>query len=277
MNSIRLGSFASLCLKVLGGVLIVSSLIDYLLAAFPLMPLENAWQINFTNQMVSGGINPMLGIASLMLAVWIDVNTGLKPRLKASITDLRFLSFIFSLVLGIIFFLLVPLHIDNMQGIREEAIAQIEQQTQQRQLQVQNQYNELQVLAQNPEAKQQLEEEIKRIDQAINSGQLQGEQLATIQERKAELLRYQNFTNNPEALNQRLQELQETVQKFEAEQRKEAGRSVLKDVLQVSFRSVLLGIGYLLIGWFGVQNSLDSPVIREASDTVPSPSHESEE
>ena len=256
MNNARLASFTSLSLKVLGGVLIISALVDYALLAFPLMPLENAWQINFTTQMVSGGTNPLLGIIALLLGGWVDLNTGKNSNLKASITDVRFLSFILSLILSLAFFLIIPLHIDNMQGIRDQSISEIEQQTQQREQHVQVQFNQLQALAQSPEAKQELDKQIKAIDEALNSGQVPPQQIAEVEAKKQELVDFQRFANDPNALNARLDELKKQVVDLREKQRKEAENTVLKEVIRTSVRSLLLGIGYLLIGWIGIQTAL---------------------
>ncbi len=255
MNNVRLASFTSLSLKILGGVLLISSFVDYVIAAFPWLPLDNAWQINFTNQVVGRGINPLIGIVALLLGSWLDDNAGKSAKLRASITDGRFLSFIFSLVLGVIFLILIPIHLDNMQGIREQAIAQIEQETQQREQQVQQQYTQLQALAQNPEAKQQLEQQIQEIDTALNSGRVPPQQIAEVEAQRQEFLNYQKFVNDPEALNARLEELQQSVVELQTQQRQEANRSVLQEIIPTSIRSLLLGIAYLVVGWLGVRNA----------------------
>ncbi|MGB2925684.1 MAG: HpsJ family protein [Limnothrix sp.] len=269
MNSARLASFTSLSLKILGAVLILSSLVDYLLAALPLMPLEDAWQINFTNQVVSRGINPMIGIVALMVASWVDFNGGKFVALKPAITDVKFLSFILSIILGVIFLLLIPLHLDNLQEIRDQSISQIEQQTQQQEQQVQAQFNELQVLAQSPEAKQQLDEQIKAIDEALNSGQVPPQQLETVESRKQELLNFQRFANDPSALDARLEELRGQVEENRTEQQKSAENTVLKEATQIGLRSLILGFGYLILGWVGLQNAFGNNTDRPLAATEP--------
>lgn len=269
MNSARIASLTSLSLKVLGGVLIFSALVDYTLAALPLMPLEDAWQISFTSQVVSRGTNPMLGIIALMLAAWVDFNAKKTVTLKPAITDVRFLSFIFSAILGVIFLLLIPLHIDNLQQIRDEAISQIEQQTQQQEQQVQAQFNELQALAQSPEAKQQLDEQIKAIDEALNSGQVPPQQIATIEERKQELVNFQRFANDPDSLSARLDELRGQVEQNREEQQQQAENTVLKEATQIGLRSLILGIGYLILGWVGLQSAFTAGGSDHREDRAP--------
>ncbi|WP_216349353.1 HpsJ family protein [[Limnothrix rosea] IAM M-220] len=256
MNSTRLARFTALSLKILGGVLIISALVDYALAAFPLMPLEDAWQISFTSQLVDRGLTPMIGIVALLLSVWVESSTGKGKTIKPAFSDIRFLSLILSLVLGVIFFLLVPLHLDNLQEIRDQAISQIEEQTQQQEQQVQAQFGQLQALSQSPEAKQQLDEQIRAIDEAIASGQVPADQLGAVEAQRQELLNYQRFANDPNALNARLEELRDEVEKRRDEQQQQAENRVLKEALQIGLRSLLLGVGYILLGWVGVQASL---------------------
>ncbi len=258
MNSTRLARFTALSLKILGGVLIISALVDYTLAAFPLMPLEDAWQIGFTSQLVDRGLTPMIGIVALLLSVWVESSAGKGKMIKPAFTDVRFLSLILSLVLGVIFFLLVPLHLDNLQEIRDQAISQIEEQTQQQEQQVQAQFSQLQALSQSTEAKQQLDEQIRAIDEAIAAGQVPAEQLGAVEAQRQELLNYQRFANDPNALNARLEELRGEVEKRRNEQQQQAENRVLKEALQIGIRSLLLGVGYVLLGWLGVQASLGS-------------------
>jgi hypothetical protein len=198
----------------------------------------------------------MMGMIALMLALWVDLNTDQKANLKPAITDVRFLSFILSLILGVTFFLLIPLHIDNLQQIRDQSISQIEQETQQQEQQVQAQYAQLQALAQSPEAKKQLEQQLKAIDDALAKGQVPPQQIATIEAQKQELINYQRYTNDPNALNTRLEELRSEVAKRRIEQQKIAGNTVIKEAIKIGIRSLLLGLGYIVLGWIGIQTAL---------------------
>ena len=278
MNSARLSRFTALSLKVLGGVLILSALVDYLLAAIPFMPLEDAWQIGLTAQLVDRGLTPMIGIVVLLLSLWMENRVDQKITLRPAFKSLSFLSLVLSLVLGGIFFLLIPLHLDNLQGVRDEAISRIEEQTRVQEEQVNAQFAELQALAQNPEAKQQLEQQIQAINEAIAAGQVPPEQLAAVEVQRQELLNYQQFVNNPETLTARLEELQGEVEQQRNEQQQQAENQVLREAFQVGLRSLLLGLGYIALGWLGVQTALNNgpaePQVRRQPDYAPSPAPE---
>ena len=76
MNTSTISPFTSLALKLIGVILILSSLLDYITLAIPFQPLNAEWQIGFTGQIVDRGIVPMVGIAFLLVGYWIDTSVG---------------------------------------------------------------------------------------------------------------------------------------------------------------------------------------------------------
>ena len=67
---------ASLTMKVVGLLLIVSSLLDYVILAIPLQLLNRQWQLGYTTQLVDRGVIPLMGVALLLLGFWIESNSG---------------------------------------------------------------------------------------------------------------------------------------------------------------------------------------------------------
>jgi hypothetical protein len=53
--------FTALALKVVGLIMIVSSLVDYIFLAIPLNAGQRAWQLAYVGQLVDRGILPMVG------------------------------------------------------------------------------------------------------------------------------------------------------------------------------------------------------------------------
>lgn len=283
MNSARLSRFTALSLKVLGGVLILSALVDYLLAAIPFMPLEDAWQISLTAQLVDRGLTPMIGIVVLLLSLWVENRLNQKITLRPALKSLSFLSLVLSLVLGGIFFLIIPLHLDNLQSIRDEAISRIEEVTRVQEEQANVQLVQLQAITQNPEAKQQLEQQLEQqlqgINEAIAAGQVPPAQLSEVEIQRQEILGYQQLLNNPETIPARLDELREQVEQQRDEQQQQAKNQALREAFQVGLRSLLLGLGYIALGWLGIQTALNhgpaEPQTRRQPDYAPSPAPES--
>ncbi|MGI0479422.1 HpsJ family protein [Geminocystis sp. CENA526] len=249
-------SFISLCLSLVGGILLISSLIDYLFLVFPLQFQEQGWQINITNSLVDRGIVPLVGISLLLIGWWIyDNNINGK-----SLQIIRLPVFIISSILGLIFLLLVPLHLGNMNSVSGELMAQINQKVSQQQAQIQGFVAQLDAIAKNPE---QLKQEIEQRNQVINAGgviqgqQLEPQQLELLTSQRDQLQQMLDLSQKPEELKAKLQEvetrLQNELKEVENNEIKKAQSVALKQSLRTSINSLMLSIAYIVIGWLGLQ------------------------
>ena len=63
---------AALTVKVVGIILILSFLLDFLILIFPFQPTDRLWQINLATALVDRGIVPLVGIGMLFVGYWID-------------------------------------------------------------------------------------------------------------------------------------------------------------------------------------------------------------
>ena len=241
-SSTMYSSFAGLALKIVGLIMILSSLLDYLILIIPspgVNPLQNSeWQLNLTTQLVDRGVIPMVGIAFLVAGYWISNNSGGSlPERKSSITDLRFWAFLLSSLLGLVFLLLVPLHFNNVRIQSNQAIEQIGEQAQQAETQLEAQLERINALLQNPQ----------QLDAAI-------EQAQGPQRQQLEALREQLGGLDQTALEERKGQAQTQLfnRKQEFEQRARAG--ALKTGIRIGLSSLLLAIGYSIIGWMGLRN-----------------------
>jgi hypothetical protein len=256
MNNTSTSQFTSLCLKIVGLILIISALLDYLTLAIPFQPLDSQWQISFTGQIVDRGIVPMVGISFILVAAWIDATLTNTP--KKSGFDVRLPVFILASILGLLFLLLVPLHLNNLRLASDNAINQIQQGADQAETRIKEQYDQLNVLAQDPQRLQQLEAQLKEIDQAIGSGKFQGqtlnpEQLQRLQETQQQLQNFRELAKNPEALETRLSELQTQLRDQKLEREGRAKTEAIKQGLRTGLSSLMLAIGYIVIGWLGLK------------------------
>jgi hypothetical protein len=256
MNNSTLSSFTSLCLKTVGTILVLSSLVDYIALTIPFQPLDSQWQINFTSQIVDRGIVPMVGMAFILVASWIEStlsNSGQKSGF-----DIKLPAFFLSMFLGVVFLVLVPLHINNLTIAKSDALTQIEAKATEAESKIKEQYSQLNDIVQNPQRLQQLESRMTEIDKAISSGQFQGQQLSppqikSLEETRLQLQNFRDLAKNPEALEARLQELQIQLQDQKSEREKSAKTETLKQGIRTGLSSLLLAIGYLLIGWIGIK------------------------
>ncbi len=245
--------FTALTLKVVGLIMIVSSLLDFIILAIPFKPLDRAWQLGFTTQIVDRGIIPMVGIALLVAGYWVaNSSGGSLTEPKSSVQDLRFWAFLLSSLLGLIFLLLVPLHFMNVSQQSAEAMKQINARASQAEVQVSNQAKQFDAITKDPKGLEELKQRLGQLDQAIGSGQVPAEQL---EQAKATQKLLQSIIQNPtKAINEQVEGAQSKIRigKLEAENR--AKTEALKLGLRTGLSSLLLAVGYSAIGWTGLRS-----------------------
>jgi hypothetical protein len=237
--------FTALTLKVVGLIMIVSSLLDFIILAIPFKPLDRAWQLGFTTQIVDRGIIPMVGIALLVAGYWIGNSIGgSSTEPKSSVQDLRFWAFLLSTLLGLIFLLLVPLHFINISKQSDEALKQITQKASQAEVQLDTQTKQVDAIVKDPQ-------KLSELERAIESGQVQGEQLARLQALREQL---QTFKKDPKALKEQVAAAQTQIRSGKLEAENRAKTEALKLGLRTGLSSLLLAVGYSAIGWTGLRS-----------------------
>jgi hypothetical protein len=244
MSNPAVSFFSSLALKVVGAILIVSSLVDYIVLLIPFSPLNQDWQIAFTNQIVDRGVIPMIGIAFLLTGYWLAESMGAGQSSKISLTDLRFWSFVLAAVLGLVFLLLVPVHISNLSRARTQAMQQIEQSATQAETQIEGQLEQVTQLLGD-------EARIQELDAAIASGQVEGPQLEQLQTIRQQI---EELKGNPDAVTQRAEEARTQLEEQRQEAENQAQLNAFKSGFRIGASSLLLSVGYLVIGGMGFRS-----------------------
>jgi hypothetical protein len=234
-------SFTGLALKIVGLVMIVSSLLDYILMTIPFNPGAREWQIALTTQFVDRGIIPLVGIVFVLLGYLVD-NTSGGP--KSRIQDLRFWALIISSVLGLIYLLLVPLHFNNVYAQSNQALEQINQKASQAETQLEAQTKQVDELIKNPQR-------LAELDKAISSGQVQGEQLARLQALKQQL---DTFKKDPKALSSQVDTAKKQISTGKQDAENRAKTEALKLGLRTGLSSLFLAIGFIAVGWTGLRS-----------------------
>ncbi|MBW4683168.1 MAG: HpsJ family protein [Microcoleus vaginatus WJT46-NPBG5] len=262
IDSRQPSSIAARMLTIVGTILIVAYLLDCAIVLFPPNFLDRPWQMAFTSQIVERGILPMVGLGLIFAGYGIESNAGGgSPSNRKPFLDIKFWSLVLSSLLGLLFLLLFPLHLNNVRLDRNEKLGQITTRAEQAELQVTSQVSnadiQKEIEKQQTLVKTQLAELVKdpqKLDEAIKSGRVPKEQ--------AELL--QRFKQDPQAIDQFVQ------QQFNAEtlSNRELSRirgnrqqledqtklTSLKSGLQTGISSLLLAFGYMAIGWTGLKN-----------------------
>ncbi|MEM9537925.1 MAG: HpsJ family protein [Cyanobacteria bacterium P01_E01_bin.42] len=240
MNNPAFSAFSSLALKVVGVILIVSSILDYIVLAIPFQITNKDWQLTLASNIVDRGIIPMVGIAFLIAGYWIGESLGGGDR-GVSVTDLRFWSFIFACFLGLMFLLFIPLHLGNLRYKMRQATEQIEQGLTAAEQQIQTQFDQITQLLGD-------DARIAQLDQAIASGQVTGDRLQQLQTIRDQIDQLQD---NPAALEQQLQEANTQLQQRRKEAEDRAKTNAFKSGVRTGVSSLLLAIGYSVIGAMG--------------------------
>ncbi len=241
---------ASRTLLIAGLVLILSALVDYFVLLVPPDFSNRAQQVNLASQFVDRGIVPLVGITFLMLGGWIqtEVEGG---RQGVILNAARLASMGLAGLLSLLFLLIVPLHFNNvrvqkstaLEGINEQATRAQGELSQAVDNQLQQERSRIQTLLQNEEL----------LQEAIASGQLEGEQVNLLQK----------FQSKPDSVEAYLQEeAQKETERLSTEisTRKEqatdeANRGAWKASSRTVLSSLLLAIAYALLSWTGLKSS----------------------
>ena len=251
-----MNSFTALSLKIVGLVLIVSSFLDYLTLVISPQWQNPQWQINLAVQVVDRGVVPLVGIGFIIVAYWISDSLGRGSEQSL----LKLPVFIVSTILGLMFLLLIPMHINNLRQVSSDAMATIRQKAGEVEQQLQAQYDQLNKLSQNPQevkqATQEIDQRLKQIDELFASGQkIPPAEKIKIEQTKVQLEEFRKLVGNPQNLKQRLDDLQSKLKEQREEREKQAKSEIFQQAIKVGLKSLLFAIAYTVIGWTGIRNT----------------------
>ncbi|NET59872.1 MAG: hypothetical protein F6K47_28105 [Symploca sp. SIO2E6] len=255
--------FTVLALKFVGVIMIVSSLLDYISLAIPPKLEDDAfreWQWVTTTQVVNQGIVPLVGIALLVVAYWIANSIGTASReKKSSLGQLSFWAFLLSFLLGLVFLGLVLLHTSNTLHRAAQANEQITEQATAAESRIEQQSQQIDTVIQqlkDPEKRTQTEQELQQLEEAIKNNQIPANQLPQAQA-QVQIIKnlLEGSKENPDAIPEKIKE--ENLNKIRSEQLDAKGKitnQIWKPGIKTIINSLLLVIGYLAIGWMGLQS-----------------------
>ncbi len=261
-------AFTSLTLKLIGVVFVLSSMLDYLTILIPPQFDNQSWQIGAVTGVVDRGVVPLVGMAFILVGYLIDglpTADTMSLKKQPSQFSLKFPVYILSTLLGLLFLLMVPLHLINLNSAKTDALARIEQGAGQGAQQIQQFLTQVDTLSKNPG---RLNEQLQRLNQAIESGQAQGrqlnaQQLNTLRQQRDQLQGLRDLAQNPEDYKQRTDELKNQLETQLRERRKQAESQAttqaVKQGLRIGLSSLMLAIVYSVIGWIGLKSEMSAP------------------
>lgn len=256
-------SKSSLPLKVIGVICILSFFVDFIVLLLGFSPTNNQSQIAFTTGVVDRGIVPMIGIGLVLAAYGLDSS----EQGSSSGLNLRVPSLILSCILGGMFLVLFPFHLHNVGQARTERVAQIDQRAEQQESQLTNQLNQFLERLNNDQGQAQIE-------QVRNQAKSQFTELLQDEEKYKEALENPNipaqqkellkkFKENPAELDQFIaqqtdpsqvaQQRINRIREQKEEEQKQVKEGAWKSSLRIGISSLLLFIGYAIIGVTGLK------------------------
>ena len=270
---------ATRILTVGGIVLILSFLLDVLVLIFPFQPTNERWQIALVTALVDRGIVPMVGLGMLFTGYWISSiddrdrdSTGADNSVQKPIFDLRFPSLILATILGLIFLMFFPLHLNNVRQISTQSVEKINQNAEQLEKRLNDdlskeeakwssEQGKTQIQKLRTRTKDQLSAILKdeaKFKQAIDSSQVPTsvkEVLKKAKENPKELETLIAEQTNPlenaqKQANQELNRIRSNKENLEKRAKQEAWKAGLRTGLS----SLLLSVGYTIIGWSGLRS-----------------------
>ena len=249
---------APFILKLVGLILILYSLIDFITLLIPIKSQDNnAWVASTFTQMVDRGIIPMIGLALLFLSYFLESGSIASERSKPFLS-IRFWALILSSLLGLAFLFIAPLHMNNTRILAEQSNKQIDDRaanlTADLNNKVQQRQDQLTAALKDEKQRQLLDQQLAQISQAIASGQLKGDQLTQATQAQKEL---QDLKTNPSAIESKAKDFRnQGLIKIADEQKQlkaQAETDFRKTSIRVGLSSLLLALGYSIIGWTGLR------------------------
>ncbi|MEH2385145.1 MAG: HpsJ family protein [Nostoc sp.] len=255
----------ALTLKVVGIICILSFFVDFFILLLPFQPTDRVWQINLATALVDRGIVPLVGLGLLFAAYWIDSADAASDRPQG--IDLRFPALILSTIFGLMFLLIFPLHLNNVNQAKTQTLNRITQEADQAENQLNTRFSQLQAQLTTDQGKAQLDQlrnqtkaqfsEILKDDQkykqALESSQIPANIKELLKKAKTDPQALdkaiEQQTDIQTLKNQQLSQLRQ--RRDEAEQ--QAKDTAWKSGLRIGIGSLLLSIGYIIIGWTGLR------------------------
>lgn len=261
ISSSQFSRLAAQTLRIVGVILILSFLLDFVILSYPFRLLDKTWQIGFATSLVDRGIIPMIGLALLFVGHWIDNTTSESPINRKSWQDLRFWGLLLSSLLGILFLILFPLHLNNVRQASAQAITRLNQEATQAESQLQTQLGSQQAQTQLERQQSQLKTQLsqllqdeQRLNQALQSEQLPEAQRTLLQQLKSNPTSIDRVVEQQfgtEALRNRALTQIRTRKEQVAQQ---TAQEAWKSGLRIGISSLLLSIGYIVIGATGLKS-----------------------
>lgn len=242
---------ASRTLKTVGVIMVLATLIDLIILPMPYQWGDRQWQISVVTQLVDRGIVPLVGLVLFLTGYWIDSNSGMGTEKRSLFADPRFWACALASLLGLAYLIMFPLHLYNVNTNNQEALQRLNEQATQAESQILGDRLKADVESQREQISLLLTATDEQIQQLIQQGRLTQEQADLVKRFKANPKELEPF------LQQREQEARTQLQTRIGSERQQQQQRIqsesLKSGIRVSISTLLLSIGFAVIGWTGLR------------------------
>lgn len=264
MNNRFAAAIAARTLKVIGVILILSFLIDFIILSLDFSPTDKQLQLRWAASMVERGVVPLVGLGMLLAGYWID---SFDDGNQSQPLDFRMPALIISSILGLLFLIIAPVHAMNVINQRTQVVDQISKDAQVAENQLKTQLNQVQAQLGNDQVKAAVEkqraqvksqysellQDQQRYNQALNNPNVPQATKDLLKKFKAnpqELDKFIAQQTDPQQLaNQRLAQIRTRREELEKQ-----AQENWKPGLRIVVNSLLLSVAYIIIGWSGLRS-----------------------
>jgi hypothetical protein len=261
LNSRQLSPLVSLAFKTIGIITIIGPFLDVVILPLPYQLQTRAWVVESITIAVDRGLVPMVGIALILAGAWIDSLANTEPRSQPLWRTLSFWALILATALAAIYMILTIFFTVNVLALQDQRITAITEEAAQAEQQLESRI-EAEVGQRRQQVQQLLEDD--RLQQILESEELKQQAIAQGVITAEDAERLQAFKDDPEQLNVFLQGLENQAEGVRTDgqteigvQREEAQKNArtvaFKGLSRVSVTSIILALGYGLIGWTGLR------------------------
>ncbi|ARV62232.1 hypothetical protein BZZ01_29625 [Nostocales cyanobacterium HT-58-2] len=264
MNNRFAAAIASRTLKVVGIILILSFLIDFVILSLDFSPTDKQLQLRWAASLVDRGVVPLVALGMLFTGYWID---SVEDSNQPQPIDFRMPAFIISSILGLLFLIIAPVHATNVIHQRTQIVDQITKEAEVAENQLKNQLNQVQAQLSNDQVKAAIDKQKnqvktqftellqneERYKQALNNPNVPQAQKDLLKKFKAnpqELDKFIAQQSDPQQLaNQRLAQIRTRREELEKQ-----AQENWKPGIRIVVSSLLLSVAYIIIGWTGLRS-----------------------
>lgn len=248
-SSRPLSTLVARAMQAVGVVITLSSIFDIIVSSIPFQLVDRDWQIEFVTQAVDRGIVPLVGVVLFLTGCWISNRSETEG--KGFWLDPRFWALVLASALGAFYLVIFPLHLNNVRLAYQNSAQDISQQVADTEKQLNSQI-ETELKSQQEQISLLVSATDEQLDQLVKEGRLSADQRELVKKFKADPNSVEPFlTKQRQELNTQAQTKLGTSREQAQQQLK---TNALKSGLRVGVGSLLLSIGFMVIGWLGLKN-----------------------